>query len=72
MRVTFSINRRLADRARKEAKAHGKSLEQLIREYLQDLACDDPEASIEELRRLSGQGSSRGWRFRRDQLYRIG
>ena len=72
MTLTVSIDRQLADRARKKAEALGKGLEDLIREYLQGLVVDDPEPSIEELRRLSGQGSSRGWRFSRDQIYRIG
>jgi replicative DNA helicase len=57
-------------RARKKAQAMGKSLNQLIRDYLQTLAGgDDPERSIEELKRLSGRGHSRGWRFNRDGMH---
>jgi len=47
-----------------------KSLSQLIRDYLQKLAGgDDPEWSIEELKRLSGSGHSRGWRFNRHEIH---
>jgi hypothetical protein len=57
-------------RARKRAKALGKSLNQLIRDYLQKLAGgDDAEQSIEQFKRLSGSGNSRGWRFDRDQIH---
>ena len=50
--------------------ALGKSLNQLIRDYLQRLAGgDDPERSIEEFKRLSGRGHSRGWRFNRNEIH---
>jgi hypothetical protein len=42
----------------------------MIRDYLQKLAGgDDPEKSIEEFGRLSGQGHSHGWRFNRDEIH---
>jgi len=54
MNVTLSIDEQLVTRARKKADALGKSLNQLIRDYLQRLAGgDDPERSIEEFKRLS-------------------
>jgi hypothetical protein len=60
----------VVSRARKKAEALGKSLNQVIRDYLQSLAGDDnPERSIEEIRRLSGQGHSRGWRFDRGDIH---
>jgi hypothetical protein len=68
--VTLSIDEQLVLRARKKAEALGKSLNQLIRDYLQNVAGgDDPERSIEEFKRLSGQGNSRGWRFNREQIH---
>lgn len=68
--VTLSIDDQLVARARAKAEALGKSLNQLIRDYLQTVAGgDDPERSIEEFRRLSGQGHSRGWRFSRDEIH---
>src|ERR1700688_110060 len=70
MNVTLSIDEQLVARARKKADALGKSLNQLIRDYLQKLAGgDDPERSIEEFKRLSGRGHSRGWRFNRNEIH---
>ena len=70
MNVTISIDEQLVARARKKADSLGKSLNQLIRDYLQVLAGgDDPERSIEELKRLSGQGHARGWRFNRNEIH---
>ncbi|MGB8769081.1 MAG: DUF6364 family protein [Candidatus Korobacteraceae bacterium] len=68
--MTLSIDEQLVAKARKKADALGKSLNQLIRDYLQVLAGgDDPESSIEEFRHLSGRGNSRGWRFNRNELH---
>ncbi len=70
MNVTLSINEQLVERARKRAAALGKSLNQLIRDYLETLAgSDDAERSIDEFRRLSGRGHSRGRRFDRDEIH---
>ena len=70
MNVTLSIDEQTVSRARKKAEALGKSLNQLVRDYLQKLAGgDDPERSIDEFRRLSGHGNSRGWRFNRDEIH---
>jgi hypothetical protein len=70
MNVTLSIDEQTVTRARKRAAALGKSLNQLIRDYLQTLAGgDDPERSIEEFKRLSGRGNSRGWRFDRNEIH---
>ena len=70
MNVTLSVDEQLVARARKRADALGKSLNQLIRDYLQKLAGgDDPERSIEEFRGLSGRGHSRGWRFNRNEIH---
>ena len=70
MNVTLSIDEQTVARARKKAEALGKSLNQLIRDYLQRLAgSDDPEKSIAEFKRLSGKGHSRGWRFNRNEIH---
>jgi len=70
MKVTLSIDDQVVTRARKKAEALGKSLNQLIRDYLERLAGgDDPERSIEEFKRLSGRGHSRGWCFNRDEIH---
>jgi len=70
MNVTLSIDEQTVERARKRAAALGKSLNQLIHDYLQKLAGgDDPEPSIEEFERLSGTGDSHGQRFNRDETH---
>ena len=70
MNVTLSIDEQLVARARKKADALGKSLNQLIRDYLQKLAGgDDPEQNIKEFKKLSGRGHSRGWRFSRNEIH---
>ncbi len=72
MNLTLSIDERLVKEARRAARARGKSLNQLIREYLEQLtARDNPKRDVEELRRLSaeGRGRSRGWRFNRDEIH---
>jgi len=57
MNITLSVDEQLVARARKRADALGKSLNRLIRDYLQKLAGgDNPEQSIKEFRRLSGKG----------------
>lgn len=70
MNVTLSIDEKTIVGARRKAEALGKSLNQLVRDYLQKLAGgEDPERSIEEFKRLSGQGHSHGWRFSRDEIH---
>jgi hypothetical protein len=70
MNLTLSIDEQLVERARKVARAMGKSLNQLVREYLSGLAAsDDPQRDIEELRKLSGKGHSRGWRYNREEMH---
>ena len=57
MNVTLSIDEQVVARARKKAAVLGKSLNQLVREYLQRLAGgNDAERSIEEFNHLSGRG----------------
>jgi len=51
-----SLDEQIMSRARKRAMALGKSLNQVIRDYLEKLAgADDPERSIKELEKLSGR-----------------
>jgi hypothetical protein len=72
MNITLSMDERLVRRARKKASAMGKSLNQLVREYLERLAgSDDAERDVAELRQLSREprGRARGWRFNRDELH---
>jgi hypothetical protein len=71
MNITLSLDDQLVSRARKKAQALGKSLNQMIRDYLQTVAGgDDAERSIEEFKRLSGRGNSRGWRLNREEIHK--
>jgi hypothetical protein len=72
MNITLSVDEMVVKRARKKAEALGKSLNQLVREYLHQLAGGgDAEKDIEALKRLSaeGRGRSRGWKFDRDEIH---
>ena len=72
MNITLSVDEQLVQRARAAAEAMGKSLNQVVREYLASLAAsDDADADVAELRELSGagQGRSGGWRFDREELH---
>ena len=70
MNLTLSIDEHLLAKARKRADAMGKSLNQMIRDYLQAVAGgDDAERSIAEFKQLSGRGDSGGWRFNRDEIH---
>jgi hypothetical protein len=70
MNITLSVDEQIIARARQKAEALGKSLNQVIRDYLQKLAGgDDPERSIDEFTRLSGIGDSHGWKFNRDDVH---
>ena len=72
MNVTLSVDEKVIRRARKVAQAMGKSLNQLVRDYLSSLAtAGDVEAEIDELRRLSktSGGRSRGRRLDRQGLH---
>ena len=72
MNITLAVDKELVKRARKVAQAQGKSLNQYIREQLEQLtASDDPEGWAEQFSTLSRQseGNSRGWRFDRDEAH---
>ena len=69
MKHTFWIDDRVVALARKKAQALGKSLDELIRDYLRAFAADDLEKSIVEFKRLSGRGNSSGWRFDRGEIH---
>lgn len=68
--LTLSVDETIAKRARERASAMGKSLNQVVRDYLQHLAGDEEiEERIERLRQLSGTGNSHGWHFNRDEIH---
>lgn len=72
MNLTLSIDEQVVARARRVADSMGKSVNQLVREYLESLTeAGDAERDIEELRALSkrGKGRSRGWTFSREEIH---
>jgi Family of unknown function (DUF6364) len=72
MNLTLAVDDRLVEQARRVAESQGKSLNQVIREYLEELTSPSTAAGeMEELRRLSldGQGRSRGWKFDRQEIH---
>ncbi|MBX3167700.1 MAG: MerR family transcriptional regulator [Candidatus Eremiobacteraeota bacterium] len=72
MNLTLSIDDRVIQKARQVAQSMGKSVNQLVRDYLEQLtALDEPQQDVEELRQLTaeGQGRSGGWKFRREEVY---
>lgn len=72
MTLSLSIDERVAQQAQQVAASRGMTLDQLVHHYLQDLTSQaSAEADLAELRRLSGRGSSRGWKFNREEIHEI-
>lgn len=70
MNITLSVDEKLVSDARKIASEMGKSLNQLIREHLEQLTQQQKSAEdFDEFIALSGTGDSKGWTFNRDELY---
>jgi hypothetical protein len=72
MNVTLSVDDGVVQEARRRAEAMGTSVNQLVREYLEQLAGKtDPKADAAEFERLSraAQGNARGWKFNREELH---
>ena len=72
MNLTLSIDDRLLEEAREVARSMGKSVNQIVREHLEQLTSkDEAERDVEELRRLSqeSEGRSRGWKFDRKEIH---
>ena len=72
MNITLAIDDDLVKSAREVAQAMGKSLNQVVREYLEHLTDRDRvERDMEELRRLSeqGEGRSGGRRWTREEIH---
>jgi hypothetical protein len=70
--ITLSIDETILRKARLVAQSMDKSLNQLIREYLEQLTTQQNiERDIAELRQLSAesQGHSQGWRCDREELH---
>jgi hypothetical protein len=71
--ITLSVDERVAQQARTAASAMGKSLNQAVRDYLEQLAGSEQRAS--ELRAfaesaLNTPGRLSGWKFDREEANR--
>jgi hypothetical protein len=72
MNVTVSIDDDVVHEARRRAEAMGTSVNQLVRDYLEQFTGKaDLKAAAAEFERLSraSQGSSKGWKFNREELH---
>lgn len=72
MNVTLSVDDEIVQKARLRAQAMGTSINQLVREYLEQLAGKtNPDADADEFERLSraAKGNSQGWKFNREELH---
>ena len=69
MNITLSVDERVAEEARKAAGAMGKSLNQAVRDYLEQLA-GGPKTAAEltafESSALGTPGHLQGWKFDRE------
>ncbi len=71
MNITLSADEKTVERARKAAQSMGKSLNQAVRDYLEQLAGTETSLGVEleELRAMAGRGNSGGQRLSRDEIY---
>jgi hypothetical protein len=70
--ITLSIDDGIIQKARRQAESMGTSVNNLVREFLEQLAGkSDAEADAEEFERLSreSKGDSQGWKFNREELH---
>lgn len=73
MNITLSVDERIAEAARSAAQAMGKSLNQAVRDYLEQLAGQQQvEAEIAAFQQsaLATAGRLHGWHFSRDEANR--
>lgn len=69
MNITLSVDERIAEKARRTAQNMGKSLNQVVRDYLEQLAgAEALEEQVQAFERSARQTPGRlaGWRFDRE------
>jgi replicative DNA helicase len=71
MNITLSVDERVAENAREAARKMGKSLNQAVRDYLEQLAGQDrrQQECDEFIKRCLSGGGGRlsGWKFNREE-----
>jgi hypothetical protein len=73
MNITLSVDERIAEQARKAASAMGKSLNQAVRDYLEQLAGSaQTESELQAFAQsaLNTPGRLDGWTFDREEANR--
>ncbi len=73
MNITLSVDERIAEEARRAASAMGKSLNQAVRDYLEQLARAHQlqgELDAFEASALATPGRLGGWKFDREEANR--
>jgi hypothetical protein len=74
--ITLSADENLIASARAYAQAHGTTLNDLIRDYLTQIAGPlDRKKAAEEFVKLAREGagcSEEGWRFNREEIHKRG
>lgn len=73
MNITLAVDEHVAQRARLAAQAMGKSLNQVVRDYLEQLAGGEQlESELADFRAstASTPGRLKGWKFNREELQR--
>jgi hypothetical protein len=71
MNLTLSIDDQLLAKARKRASEMGTTVNQMVRDYLGNVAGEnDLETQIEWFKRTSGQGNpDPDWKWNREEIY---
>jgi antitoxin component of RelBE/YafQ-DinJ toxin-antitoxin module len=70
MNITLSVDEQIAQRAREAAQKMGKSLNQAVRDYLEQLAGSakrEQQWAQFEQRCLNSGATLNGWKFNRDE-----
>ena len=72
MNITLSVDDEIILQARRRAESLGTSVNQLVRDYLEQLAGkSDPKIDAREFVRLSrlSKGNAKGWKFDRAEAH---
>lgn len=70
--LTLSVDDEVVEAARRHAEAMGTSVNQMVREFLSQIAGkSDAERAADEFLRLSAlsRGDRRGWKFNREEIH---
>jgi hypothetical protein len=74
--ITLSADESAIAKARSYAKSHDKTLNQMIREYIQEIAMkSEKESFLDEFMKFTQEHAGRsepGWKFNREEIYRRG